>query len=33
MVLNAVAQLNQTILEAFGGEQVQGHVTVTPRAM
>ena len=31
MVLNAVIQLNQTIVEAFNGMQVQGHVTVTPR--
>ncbi len=31
MVLNAVMQLNQTILEAFNGVQIQGHVTVTPR--
>jgi hypothetical protein len=31
MVLNVVMQLNQTILEAFDGIQVQGHVTVTPR--
>src|SRR5262245_37372219 len=31
MVLNAVMQLNQTILEAFKGVQIQGHVTVTPR--
>jgi hypothetical protein len=31
MVLNAVMQLNQTILEAFKGVQLQGHVTVTPR--
>ena len=31
MVLNAVMQLNQTILEAFNGVQLQGHVTVTPR--
>jgi hypothetical protein len=31
MVLNAVMQLNQTILEAFKGVQLQGYVTVTPR--
>src|SRR5262245_64962660 len=31
MVRNAVMQLNQTILEAFHGVQLQGHVTVTPR--
>jgi len=31
MVLNAVMQLNHTILEAFDGLQIQGHVTVTPR--
>src|SRR5258708_728293 len=31
MVLNAVMQLNQTILEAFNRVQLQGHVTVTPR--
>jgi len=31
MVLDAVMQLNQTILEAFNGVQLQGHVTVTPR--
>jgi hypothetical protein len=30
MVLNAVMQLNQTILEAFNGVQFQGYVTVTP---
>src|SRR5215471_18757073 len=30
MVRNAVMQLNETILEAFNGEQLQGHVTVTP---
>jgi hypothetical protein len=24
-------QLNQTILEAFNGVQLQGHMTVTPR--
>src|SRR4030095_830778 len=29
--LNAVVQLNQTILEAFNRIQVQVHVTVTPR--
>ena len=29
MVLNAVLQLDQTILEAFGRQQLQGHVTVT----
>ena len=31
MVLNAVMQLNHTILEAFDGLQIQGHVAVTPR--
>src|SRR4030095_14367891 len=31
MVLNAVMQLNQIILEASKGVQIQGHVTVTPR--
>src|SRR5262245_13386132 len=31
MVQNAVMQLNQTILEAFNGVQLQGYVTVTPR--
>ena len=31
MFLNAIMQLNQTILEAFNGMQIQGHVTVTPR--
>src|SRR5205809_4566960 len=31
MVPNAVTQLNQTILEAFDGVQLQGHVAVTPR--
>src|SRR5262249_3756944 len=31
MVPNAVMQLNQTILEAFNGVQLQGDVTVTPR--
>src|SRR5262249_26558648 len=30
MALNAVMQLNQTILEAFNGVQLQGYVTVTP---
>src|SRR6266571_491217 len=30
-VLNPVARLNHTILEAFDGVQVQGHVTMTPR--
>src|SRR6266699_4139453 len=29
--LNAVMQLNHTILEALNGVQLQGHVTVTPR--
>src|SRR5712675_1877113 len=29
--LNTVMQLNHTILEAFSGVQIQGHVTVTPR--
>src|SRR6266513_1405078 len=31
MVLNAVLQLNHTILEAFNGVQIQGHVAVTSR--
>jgi len=31
MALNAVVQLNQTILEPFNGVQIQGYVTVTPR--
>src|SRR5438067_506033 len=31
VVLNTVAQLNHTILEAFDGVQIQGHVTVAPR--
>src|SRR2546430_6289101 len=31
MLLNVVMQLNHTILEAFNGVQIQGHVTVTPR--
>jgi hypothetical protein len=31
MLLNAIMQLNQTILEAFNGVQIQGHVTVTPQ--
>jgi hypothetical protein len=31
MVLNAVTQLNHTILEAFDGLQIQGHVAVTSR--
>jgi len=31
MGLNAVVQLNQTILEAFNGVQIQKYVTVTPR--
>src|SRR6266436_6653660 len=29
--MNAVMQLNHTILEAINGGQIQGHVTVTPR--
>ena len=28
---NAVAQLNDTIVEAFDGPQIQGHVAVTSR--
>jgi hypothetical protein len=31
MVLNAVMQLNQTVLEGLHGVQLQGHVTVTAR--
>src|SRR5262245_27273745 len=31
MIRNAVVQLHQTVLEAFNGAQLQGHVTVTPR--
>jgi hypothetical protein len=31
MVLDAVMQLNQTLLEAFHGVQMKGHVSVTPR--
>src|SRR5947207_2449965 len=31
IVLKAIMQLNQTILEAFNGAQIQGHVTVPPR--
>jgi hypothetical protein len=31
MVLDAVTQLNQPILEAFDGLQIQGHMPVTPR--
>lgn len=31
MVLNAVMQLDQAIIEAFAGLQLKGHVTVTPR--
>jgi hypothetical protein len=31
MNLNAVTQLNQTIIEAFDGLQIQRHVTVPPR--
>ena len=31
MVLNAVTQLNHTILKAFDGLQIQGHVAVTSR--
>jgi hypothetical protein len=31
MVLNAVMQLNHTILEAFDGLQIQRHVAVTSR--
>ena len=31
MVLNAVMELNHTILEAFKGMQLQGYVTVAPR--
>src|SRR6266849_2018945 len=31
MVLNAVMQLNHTILEAFDGLQIQGHVAETSR--
>src|SRR2546422_9114058 len=31
LLLNAVMQLNHTILEAINGVQIQGHVTVTPR--
>ena len=30
-VLHAVVQLDHAIFEALGGEQVQGHVAVTPR--
>jgi len=30
MFMNAIMQLNQTILEAFNGVQLQGHMTVTP---
>ncbi len=29
--MNPVMELNQTIVEAFTGVQLQGHVTVTPR--
>src|SRR3989454_2209240 len=31
LLLNAVMQLNHTILEAINGVQIQGHVTMTPR--
>src|SRR5205085_6416732 len=31
LLLNAVMQLNHTILEAFNGVQIQGHVTLTLR--
>jgi hypothetical protein len=31
MVLNAIMQLNHTILEAFDGLQIQGHAAVTSR--
>src|SRR3989442_1538035 len=31
VVLNAVTQLNQPILEAFDGVQIHAHVAVTPR--
>src|SRR6266581_6853152 len=31
LLLNAVVQLNHTILEALNGVQLQGHVTMTPR--
>jgi len=31
MLLNAVMQLNHTILEPFDGLQIQGHVPVTSR--
>src|SRR3989441_8258402 len=31
LLLNAVTQLNHTILEAINGVQIQRHVTMTPR--
>src|SRR5207249_10318765 len=31
LLLNAVMQLNHTILEAIHGVHIQGHVTMTPR--